>query len=216
MNDVVHTILDDPFTNAAIVGREKGVHRDTIRKVWNDVGLHHHIAARKPYMTQAHRDERLGYALQNLSRDWSNVIFSDEKTFQTDNHQRAHLYRPANCRFEDRYIQPTRRSGRISGGVWGWISQAGPGEMSMITGRLDSIEYVSILEENLVPTVQLLYGDLRNVVFMQVNSLNFILNIYSVNTLINSCINFTFRTIIPCTLLGIRVTGSPRIRNLNC
>lgn len=156
-------------TNAAVVGREFGVHRDTIRKVWNDTGVYHHIATRKPRLTQAQRDERLGYALQNLTRDWSNVIFSDEKTFQSDNHQRLHLYRPRNSRFDERFIQPTQRSGRISAGMWGWISVDGPGEMSMISGRLNSVGYMELLEDNLLRTVEISYGGLGNVVFMQVS-----------------------------------------------
>lgn len=119
INAVAERIIDEPFTNAAIVGRQYGVHRDTVRKVWNDIGIEHHIAAKKPFMTEAHRQERLGYALQNLTRDWDNVVFSGEKTFQSDRHQKTHLYRPRNCRYDDRYIQPTRRSGRITAGVWG-------------------------------------------------------------------------------------------------
>lgn len=167
MNDVAERILENPFTNAAIVGREFNVHRDTVRKVWNDVGLHHHIAAKKPFLTQAHREERMGYALENINRDWSNVIFSDEKTFQTDRHQRTNLYRPRNTRYDEQYIQPTRRSGRISCGLWGWISRGGPAEMTMISGRLDCAGYVDILEEVLVPSLKA-HGDLNDFVFMQV------------------------------------------------
>lgn len=161
--------LDTPFTNAAVEGREFGVHRDTIRKIWNDTGVFHHIAARKPRLTPAQRDERLGYALQNLTRDWSNVIFSDEKTFQSDSHQRLHLYSPRNSRFDERYIQPTQRCGRIIAGMWGWISVDGPGEMTMIPWRLNSQGYVRLLEDNLLRTVEISYGELGNVVFMQVS-----------------------------------------------
>lgn len=133
------------------------------------MGVYHQIAAKKPFLTQAHREERLGYALENINRDWSNVIFSDEKTFQTDRHQRTHLYRPTNTRFEERYIQPNRRSGRISCGVWGWIGRGGPGEMTMISGRLNSVGYVEILEEVLVPSLEA-HGDLQDFVFMQVGN----------------------------------------------
>lgn len=168
INTVAERIIDEPFTNAAIVGREFGVHRDTVRRVWNEVGIHHGIAVKKPALTSAHREERVGYALENLTRDWSNVIFSDEKTFQTDRHQRTHVYRPVNSRFDERYTQPNKRSGRVSDGIWGWISRDGPGELSVISGRLNSIGYIEILEENLVPTLEISYDDLRNVVFMQV------------------------------------------------
>ncbi len=175
MNMVAEKILDNPFTNAAIVGREYGVHRDTIRKVWNDMGVFHHIAARKPRLTVAQREERLGYALQNLTRDWSNVIFTDEKTFQSDGFQRKHVYRPNNTRFDERYIQPVQRSGRISAGIWAWIGLDGPGELSMISGRLNSIGYVELLEQNFVETINISYGGPQNVVFMQVSSINTII-----------------------------------------
>lgn len=158
VNDVAERVLETPFINAAVVGREYGVHKDTIRKVWNDIGIFHYIPARKPRLTQNQRDERMGYALQNLNRDWSNVIFSDEKVFQSDRHQRLHLYRPRNSRFDERYTQAIQRSGRISAGLWGWISVDGIGEMSLITGRLNSIGYMDLLEGNLRQTIDISYG----------------------------------------------------------
>lgn len=175
MNDVAEKVMDTPFINAAVVGREYGVHRDTIRKVWNDIGIFHHVPAKKPRLTQAQRDERMGYALQNLTRDWSNVIFSDEKTFQSDSQQRLHLYRPRSTRYDERFTQPTQRSGRISAGLWGWMSVDGPGEMTMISGRLNSIGYMEILEDNLRRTIDISYGGFGNIVFMQVSLENTIL-----------------------------------------
>ncbi|KAJ6642725.1 Transposable element Tcb2 transposase [Pseudolycoriella hygida] len=170
LNDVAERGLDTPFINAAEVGRQYGVHRDTIRKVWNDIGLFNFVPAKKPKLTQDQRDERLGYALQNLTRYWPNVIFSDEKVFQSDSQQRLHLYRPRNCRYDERYIQPIQRSGRISAGLWGWISIDGPGEMTMINGRLNSTGYTEILEDNLLRTIDISYGGLGNIVFMQDNN----------------------------------------------
>lgn len=167
-NIVTQRIINNPFTNAAVVGREFGVHRDTIRKVWNDTDLNHHVAARKPALTPQHQQDRLLYAHQNQHRNWNNVIFSDEKTFQSDRHQKTHLYRPRNTRYDIEYIQPTRRSGRISAGVWGWISREEPREMTFVSGRLNSADYCEILEEVLIPSVEISYGSMQNVIFMQV------------------------------------------------
>ncbi len=72
-NIVQQQITNDPFTNAAIIGREHGVHRDTIRKVWNDAGLKHRIAAKKPFLTPAQQMSRLLYAQMNQHRNWDNV-----------------------------------------------------------------------------------------------------------------------------------------------
>lgn len=168
-NIIRQQIVQNPFTNAAIVGREHAVHRDTIRKVWNDVGLNHHIAARKPRLTPEQRQARLLYAQANLNRNWDNVIFSDEKTFQSDRHQQTHLYRPANCRYDEDYIQPTQRSGRITAGVWGWISRAGPGELAFVSGRLNSVQYCDILEDVLITPAETYFDGIQNMVFMQVN-----------------------------------------------
>lgn len=62
MNDMAERVMDTPFTNAAIFAREYGVHRYTIRKVCNDSGIFHHIAARKPLLTPEQKEQRLGYA----------------------------------------------------------------------------------------------------------------------------------------------------------
>lgn len=165
---VTQEIVNNPFTNAAVVGRQFGGHRDTVRKVWNDAGLHHRIAANKPLLNTAHRQARLNYAIANLNRNWDNVIFSDEKTFQSDSHQRTNLYRPDGMRFDDRYIHSTQRSGRITAGVWGWISREGPGEMAFILGRMNSQVYTDTLEEVFLPSVEISYGGFQNLAFMQV------------------------------------------------
>lgn len=168
INAVAEIIVDDPFTNAAIVGRQFGVNKNTVRKVWSDIGIRHHVAAKKPFLTPAQKEQRLGFALEHLNTDWSRIIFSDEKTFQTDRHQKTHLYRPKNCRYDEKYLQPNRRSGRVSAGIWGWISESGPGEMCMIDGRLNSEKYVDILEGVLIPTLHIAYPR-QDMIFMQVS-----------------------------------------------
>lgn len=170
--EVVQIIQETPFTNAAIVARRFGVCPNTIRKVWkDDAGIEHGIAVKKPKLTEAQKEARVGYALENLNRDWSNVIFSDEKTYQTDRHQKLHVYRPKNSRFDPKYIQESQRSGRISAGYWGWICKDGPGEMVPIGGRLNSSGYVEILEDVLKPTVEFSFGGFKDMVFMQVSYL---------------------------------------------
>lgn len=168
-NAVVDRIQTNPFTNAAIIGREFGVNKNTIRKVWKDAEIYHGIAAKKPKLIEAQKEARMGYALENLTRDWSNVVFSDEKTFQTDRHQKLHVYRPKNSRFDPKYIHENQRSGRISAGYWGWICKDGPGELVPIGGRLNSKGYVEILEDVLKPTMEYSFGGFKDMVFMQVS-----------------------------------------------
>lgn len=168
-DEVVQKIQNNPFTNAAVVGREFAVNKNTIRKIWIEAGFYHGTAAKKPKLTTEQKEARMGYALENLNRDWSNVIFSDEKTCQSDRHQKLHVYRPKNSRFNERYIHERQRSGRISAGYWGWISRDGPGELVSIGGRLNSQRYVGILHETLKPTMEICYGGFENMIFMQVS-----------------------------------------------
>ncbi|KAG4078916.1 hypothetical protein HA402_005576 [Bradysia odoriphaga] len=165
--EVEKIIEETPFTSAAIIGRQYGVNKKTIRRVWSDIGINHGIAARKPKLTEAQKEARMGYALENLTRDWNNVLFSDEKTYQTDRHQKLHVCRPKNSRFNERYIQKSQRSGRISAGFWGWIGRDGPGELVPISRRLNSDGYLEILEEILKPTVDICFGGFKDIVFMQ-------------------------------------------------
>lgn len=170
---VAEMIEDNPFTNAAVVGRQYGVNKKTIRKVWRETGIKHGIAARKPKLTEEQKEARMGYALENLTRDWNNVLFSDEKTYQTDRHQKLHVYRPKNSRFNERYIQKSQRSGRISAGFWGWICRDGPGELVPVSRRLNSDGYLELLEDVLKPTVNICFGGFQDMVFMQVRTTYF-------------------------------------------
>jgi hypothetical protein len=54
--------------------------------------------------------------------------------------------KPRNSRYDERYVEPTERSGRFSVNVWGWISAVSPGVMLHVEERLNSGVYIRILE----------------------------------------------------------------------
>lgn len=81
------------------------------------------------------------YAQMNQQRNWDNVIFSGEKTL---------------------------KSGHFSVGIWGWVSRDGAGEMTFVDRCMDSEEYCEVLDQVLIPSVEIVYGNMQNVVFMQV------------------------------------------------
>ena len=57
-------------------------------------------------------------------------------------------------RYNPENIQPSLKSGRITAGLWGWMAASGPGELVEIDARMNSSQYISILEEVLVPSVR--------------------------------------------------------------
>lgn len=124
--------------------------------------LSNYSASNKVALTEEHKERRLNFANQfvGMADDfWENVIFSDEKVFQSCHNGTVRVYRPRNCRYEESYLNPTVRSGRFSVNVWGWISCQGPGVCWRIEERLTGVHYASILENVMLPSISQLYPD---------------------------------------------------------
>lgn len=85
---------------------------------------------------------------------WSRVIFVDEKTFRSDVQGRLHCWRSANTRYRPENLNLTHHSGHVSLNMFGWMWSGGVGELTTIEGRFTGEEYVTILEDVLLPTVR--------------------------------------------------------------
>lgn len=133
-------------------------------------GLHSYRAVNKIDLSVEQKEMRMGFALQHFANDdvWPRTIFSDEKTFQSSYNGRVNVYRPANTRYHDPYIHKVRKNPRFSINLWGWISARGLGVLWDINGHLNSIKYIEILENIMLPSVTTLYPD-RNFIFLQDN-----------------------------------------------
>ena len=96
---ILHFVHGQPFTTSTVVKRETDlqISRHTIYRRLREGGLECRIPARKPFLTPAHTEHRLGFALQHLAKDkhvWENIIWCDEKTFCNDKHGKLHCWRP--------------------------------------------------------------------------------------------------------------------------
>jgi len=58
-----------------------------------------------------------------------------------------------------------KRSGCVSANYWGWISREGGGILHHIEGHLDSLQYQHILQNVMVPSVQILYPE--GIIYLQ-------------------------------------------------
>jgi hypothetical protein len=166
-------IRNSPFTTATAtvnISNFLGSVRTSRRRLRNSE-LRNHAAARKIRLTPRHKEARVGFALEHLAKDnafWSRVVFSDEKVFQSSHNGRVRVYRPRNSRYDERYVEPTERSGRFSANVWGWISAVSPGVMLHVEERLNSGVYIRILENVMRPSVTRVYPN-QNFIFQQDN-----------------------------------------------
>lgn len=155
-------VRDNPFTDSrsAIAATGFSGSARTARRRLAEEGLHRHIAAVKEILTPRHCQARVEFAERYLREDnqfWRNVIFSDEKTFQSTKSGHVKVYRPKNRRFDPKYVCQRARSGRFSVHAWAWISCSGPGVIWQIDGNLTGPQYRSILSDVMLPSVNVLH-----------------------------------------------------------
>lgn len=157
---------DKKFVSAIEIGSVFGVHRKLVGRRLKKRGLNCHRPAMKTLFGPEHRANRIAFIEENYGRDWDRVVFSDEKVFKSYSDRKMPVYRPKNKRFAPEYIQNLNRAGRITCGVWGFITSGGFGELVPVSGRMDSVEYISILDEIYIPSIEALFGDAMNDFFL--------------------------------------------------
>ncbi|KAH0814129.1 hypothetical protein GEV33_008662 [Tenebrio molitor] len=145
---VVEYLQQNPF-DTAVKAREEthfpGSLRTAQRRMKQSV-LKSYVAARKVFLREEHKERRMQFANEFLNQGnefWNRVVFSDDKTFQSCNNGRLHVYRPRNSRFEEEYTLRSSNSGRFSVNVWAWISVQGPGVCWKIDERFTAVNYRS-------------------------------------------------------------------------
>lgn len=145
------------FDNFTLVLYFLQVSKDTVRRRLKEGNLKHRRPAKKIDMTEAHKEARVGFAMEFYNFDWerNTVIFVDEKTFKSDKDGRKILWRRDKERYEQCNVLPNKLSGRLSLGFWGWMDREGPGELVEIPGRMNAEQYLNILQNVMVPTVRM-------------------------------------------------------------
>lgn len=170
---LIQTIREHPFYTVVNAVRESnfpGSSRTARRRI-KETDLRCRSAAKKILLTQNHKDRRVGFALEYVAVDdnfWNNIIFTDEKTFQSTRNGPIRVYRPPNSRFEEEYVNHAAGN-RFGVNMWAWISALGPGVLWHIDGTLNSETYITILNDIMLPSVSLLYPNNRQFVFQQDN-----------------------------------------------
>ncbi|KAJ8912076.1 hypothetical protein NQ315_000582 [Exocentrus adspersus] len=102
-NALVEFIHQNPFKTAA-KAREETLFPGSVRTAQRRLkqsGLKNCAAARKVFLSKEHKQIRVQFANEMLSREhafWNNVLFSDEKMFQSCGSRQIRVYRPRNSR----------------------------------------------------------------------------------------------------------------------
>ncbi|KAF2882643.1 hypothetical protein ILUMI_23542 [Ignelater luminosus] len=157
-NLFINYLRENPLDSAVTASRTTNF-PEYIRSARNRIkesDISFYSSARKISLTDEQKLRRTEVAQQVLHENWNNVIFSDEKVFQSNHNGTVHVYRPRNTRFNENYITENNRSGRFSVIVWAWTSARGPGVCWRMDERLDEatcrniIDNVMLLSENFI------------------------------------------------------------------
>ena len=113
-----------------------------------------HLKGRRPatmmFLTESAKERRLQFCRDNKDLDWTRVMFTDEVKIETSAHGMNWVRRPANCRYEERYIKEVNRQGRCRLMVWGAITHDEMLNLVVIDGRLNKQKYISTILEPMV------------------------------------------------------------------
>jgi transposase len=151
----------------------KAVSQWTVSREMRYMGFFSRNPALKPYLTSAHKKERL-----RISSTWSRwpkrrfrkIIYSDECRFTIDGNDGAQkIRRLPGTRYDEANVIGTKKY--RGGGImfWGCISYEGVGKLVKIDTTMDSIGYTRLLAENLHESAEIM-GLSDDFVFQQDNA----------------------------------------------
>lgn len=147
------------------------VSNTTVKRHLNSMNLHGRRPRHKPLLKATHRNQRLNFAKRYIEESdafFHKILWSDETKIELfPSNGPSYVWRPRGKAFEERYTVPTVKHGGGSIMMWGCFSRAGPGDICVIEGRMDSIKYQEILDQNLFNSARRLVG--RRFIFQQDN-----------------------------------------------
>lgn len=151
----------------------KNISAQTIRNTLKSEGLKSAVKRKKPLLSQKHRNQRLKFAEKYKSwtvEDWKRVVWSDEaKINRIGSDGRKWCWKKTGEQLSERVVSPTIKFGGGSIMVWGCFTAQGIGNLVRIDGGLDAQLYKTILEEDLLGTMQYYNLDVSNVIFQHDN-----------------------------------------------
>jgi transposase len=158
---LINSALSSPITS------------QTVHNVLKSASLKAVVKKKKPLLSVRHRQHRLAFALKHQQwtiEDWTRVIWSDEtKINRIGSDGRKYVWKVAGKALQDKEVQGTVKFGGGSLMVWGCMGWNGVGILAEVEGRMNAGQYVSILEDNLLPTMENSGIPEENIIFQQDN-----------------------------------------------
>lgn len=130
----------------------------TVRNILKEEGFTAVVKKKKPMLKTQHRKERLEFAKKYgewTVEDWKRVIWSDEtKINRFGSDGRQYVWKKKGQPLGDKEVKGTVKFGGGNIMVWGCMGWNGVGRLVEVEGRMDAKQYVEILKDGLLPSIQ--------------------------------------------------------------
>ncbi len=134
------------------------VSSQTVRNVLKKHSFKAVTKKKKPLLSAMHRKKCLAFALKYKEwtvEDWKRVIWSDEtKINRIGSDGKQWVWKQVGEGLISREVQGTVKFGGGKIMVWGCMGWEGVGQLAEVEGRMDADQYVAILEDHLVPSIE--------------------------------------------------------------
>uniref|UniRef100_A0A3Q2PWK9 Tc1-like transposase DDE domain-containing protein n=1 Tax=Fundulus heteroclitus TaxID=8078 RepID=A0A3Q2PWK9_FUNHE len=159
---MVRMVKDNPQTTSTDLQHHLAadgvtVHRSTIQRTLHQERLYGRVMRQKPFLQARHKQSHLRYAKVHLDKPasfWNKVLWTDETMIELFGHKERHYaWQQKNTAFQEQHLLPTVKFGGGSIMLWGCVANAGTGNLVKVEGRMDSIQYQQILENNVQESV---------------------------------------------------------------
>ena len=157
----INTVISQPVSS------------QTVRRVLKKNSYKAVVKKKKPLLQARHIKRRLAFALKYREwtvEDWKRVIWSDEtKINRFGSDGRQYIWKKQGKGLIEREVHGTVKFGRGNIMVWGCMGWNGAGELAEIEGRMDADQYVSILEDHMLSSLEESGISEEEVIFQQDN-----------------------------------------------
>jgi hypothetical protein len=150
------------------------ISRQTVNRRLIDRKLWCYVAARKPLLKPTDRLKRIKFCkaiLKMNNYELRRIVFSDESNYIVINRKnKVIVRRHHNEKYHSRFIVPRLQGGGGSVGILGCITYDGPGLHMLCDGRMDQHRYIDTLENYLMPTKDIFFGEEPDWMYQQDNA----------------------------------------------
>lgn len=178
IRSIVRRVKQNPTESAVKISENISEHSgvnvssSTIRRALHANGLRGRVPRSKPFISKINQQRRLNFAkkYQNEPNSfWNNVVFTDESKFEIFGKKTpTKIWRCKNSAFAQQNVISTVKHGGGSVMVWGCMAASGVGNLVFIESTMNKTDYLTILKDNLQPSVDKLGLD-QTWVFQQDN-----------------------------------------------